>query len=717
MALPLRILISCIVSVVMMMLSSCSSGDDEALNKPAVEAFGSRQALAQLVGEVIAKSNSLTKESTVRVSDELVLESRVRIDPAAAPPAAPIPELRRSASGILGDLWKTEDELPASLVVTNDGALVYSARGSLWLQSDPENVSELYKSGASSLSLNATGDQLLMQQEASVLIFSGQRFQQLRKLPNPPAGHAMWSTRAGELYFVKEKLNFSAAEKYRIRLSATALNLETGETSTPRWNVELRYSAIGTLPAAGLMWAHLIQYYHIDPTPAPLFVVDDGGMPIAPLTQTQDAADVEPSADSKGNLAWIRTFRRGGNSGRAFFRGSDPDAKPLQLTSRPTWHVALSPDGRYGAYCTTNNDGKFELFRFQSDDIATHEDLFAGNAEADQEFRDGVARVVDHLREVFLHENPGGGLLETEYGNILKSAPKPQEIEHMSDALAEALRSEFNIELTDGPAGLAQLDAFLDQAGAYLTEEPAVLLALAGQQEIHFRAPVDWVLDKDANALSMDDVGFVESDGITATAIAPFAIARERISNGASMHKTLHDLLRDHDGPFYFTENFREAVMQEITRKEIAKAGGMELPKTPTERLNALRAQKTNNNTLNAMILASAGKSSDTALALLASSRIAQSNPTSGQSLRLFATALNDAYYSEEAEKLYRQVILLLPTDVDARFGYADCLAGRDRLEEAEQQYRTIGLLDATGSLAEEIKGRLEMVKSLKEQK
>ncbi|MCC6546947.1 hypothetical protein IT570_07240 [Candidatus Sumerlaeota bacterium] len=716
MRLPIRLIFFIVLMVCTITIVSCFSGDNAALNKPAVDAFGSRAAMNASVDELLEQSNEVTEKTSTKALDGLTLDSRGRKAVTPSPTPAAIPVLRRKITENLGELWKTEDAPPTALVVTSDGALIYPARGALWRQSTPGEESEVFKSDATSLSLDATGGKLLLQHQGGLIILSGPQFRQVQKIDHPPVGRPMWGLKENELLFVEEKINFSATEKYRIRLRSVAYDYQTGKTSIPGWNSELRYSTIGTLPAAGILWAHLIQYYQIDPTPASIYLLDDDGMPIAPLTNAGAAADIQPSGASTGAIAWIRTYRRGGVSGRAYYHSGDPESiAGVQLTSRPTWQVALSPEGEFGAYCVSNEEGKYEIHRFTRDVLPLKQSLFEDNAGADTAFRDAVARVVDQIKDAFLRENPGDGLQGTEWGgNILRSAPKPEQIDRMGDALETALGKEFGMVLDPGPGGLVQLDAFFDEAGSYIAEEPPMILALASHLERRMQATSSWILDGDSNALSIDDPGFIDTDGISYTALAPFSIARERITSGVSLEKSWRDALQNNVGPYYLAENFRDGVREQIHAAEIKKAGSAVLLENPGHRLRVYRDIKTNNNTLNLDLLSAAKKTGDHALTLLVASRIAQGNPASGKALSIFATALNDAFYSDEATKVYHQAVLLAPLDVDIRFAYADCLAGANLLDDAQREYEILKALDSTGTLKEELNGRFEMLQSLR---
>ncbi|MEO8376340.1 MAG: hypothetical protein ABI579_01605 [Candidatus Sumerlaeota bacterium] len=695
---------------------SCSSHDEEStLNKAAIAAFGSREKLTREVDRIVATSNELTEKSTTKASETLTLQSRSKIDPSPLPNRTVDLSLREFTGDHFGELLKTIEVTPRVLAATNEGEAIYNDESGIWMafRAKPQ-ISRVSRLMANNLALDPTGKQLLLQDEKTVVIQSGEDFKRIEVLDRCPPGRAMWTANPDELLFVMEDINFSATEKYRMHLQTNIYNLKTKKTSKTPWTPGVSYSAIGTLPASGLTWGHLLVPYQIDAMPAPLYVLNDAGLPIAPLTDPGKAADIDPSGDVDGNLAWVRTYRRGGNSGRAFYKSADAKAAPVQLTSWATERVALSPNGEYGAYIQDEDSGLHRIYLFTKADLKDKPGLSRGIEKIDQDFRDAVARVVDRLRDAFLREKPGDGLQVTEYGNILKSAPKPEQIEHMADELEEALRIEFNVELEDGSQGLAQLDAFFHEAGSYIAEEPPMILAVAGLIERRLGVRAEWVLDKDSNALSVDDPGFAQSDEMTYTAIAPFAIARERISGDLLLEKVVHDVVHDHVAPYYLVENFRDLVVQDIAQTEMAKAGSAALLASAESRLETFRGIKTNNNTLNLAMLTTSSKAHDNGLALLAASRLADSNPTSAKSLAAFASALNDAFYSDDAIHVYQQAVLLAPLDTDVRFGYADCLAGADKLDDAEREYVIIEALDASREIKDEIAGRIEMLKSLR---
>ncbi len=683
----------------------------------AAEVFGSRAELTSKLDQLMEKSEALTEASSVALSPDakgtvawrprkmapLPGES-VPVDVALLPDVPPPP----------GELMATLDEIPAALAVTDEGWLVYTDHGKVRLCEAEGKVSDLLSASATVLQLDGKGERLLAQDKDRVYVLSGKGFSERRLYDRHPPGRANWGEAPGELLFLADKIDFSATEKFRIEILAEGFDLESAAARPAGWEPLKRYCAIGTLPAAEMTWGHLSGHYQIDAMPAPLYLLDQG-TPIAPLTTTRKAADVEPAADDQRNLFWIRTYRRGENSGRAFFRsGKSAPEDCLQITGQPTYRIAAAPEGPWFACCVAAKDGGYELWRGRKADIEGNRVTYSLYGEADEAIRARVSGVVDDLRDAFLRMNPGGGLHETPFGYELNSVPKPEEMDRLADALEDSLGERLNLRLQPGIGALRQLDAVFDQAGSYVSEEPPMILALAAWQARALGTDAEWFLETASPSIAVDYNDPTSTDDLSYTALSAFGVARERISHGMSLYQTAKDLRSQPLRPIYLAENFRAETVQGIIQKELRRSGSAALTTPSQDRFAAFQSLKENNNALNAAMLNAGRMTKDQRLALLAAWRLAMGNPTSGRAIGQLAGVLMDNYYSEEALRLYRQAVALAPKDADIRFAFADCLLSHDLLDEAEREYGNVRLADEGGTYTADLPGRLNLVAEMR---
>lgn len=703
-------------------LAMCSQSLALPQDEPAIRVFGSRIALSEFVGDVLRASNELTEETEVTVEltegEPLVLPARKKqkgpsslaytyrpnnLSPLKPEVPKPVGELvvRYQASDMIRG---------GNILVTNEGRVIVAGNT---VRFSDDMASPILDVEADHLQLNADGTKLLVQSHRDVWVLEGGNFEKQRLYKVHPPGIAWFALEPGRLLFVSETINLSAAAKRRIRLEAAYFDLETEEKIDAAWKPFGIYAKIGTMPQAGIRWGHLAQPYKIDPTPASIVIMDDG-TPIDYLTTPNEAADIRPAADSERNLFWIRTYRRGGGTGRAFTKQiGKTGAREIQLTSLPTHNVTVSPNGKHIAYSVTNGQF-FEIYRILKDDFPNHEETFRAFAAADRAMISKARGLMEDIRAALLELPAGAKLQEGGLGEELSMPPDEKTIDAMAGALRASLRSRFGLTTEPGMMEIANIDYLLDEMGDYLSETPPLIIALGGVVADAMPEGTRWFLDDAYNTLSLEVNELTSSDDMTYTALLPFGIARERLAGKLKLTRILDEITELSERPLYMVEHFSPTIMQAIETEEWRRSGMPMDTTTFGDFYEQLKGRPGENDVVNLIAISTGRAQQFSPLELRAAANLAKNNPASPEALRLLARTLSDLYYTHDALKLYRQAASLAPDDPHLRLAYADMLFRVDDLEEARKQYEIARRLDQPGVYTKTIEGRVRLIDNSK---
>jgi hypothetical protein len=439
-------------------------------------------------------------------------------------------------------------------------------------------------------------------------------------------------------------------------------NIESASASAAGWSPFRRFSAMGTLPALGIVWAQRIQPYQILPIPGEIVEIDNGE-PVRLLTAPEQAIDLYPTASSDGKLVWLRTWqRRGEGSARVYAKERlERDAPELQITSRPSLAAGISPNGDWIAYVASNPEGA-EIRRLSAVSIQEERAVFAAYAQADAEVRRRSARLEESLRNAFEELEIAGALSEEEQGRRLHEVPDMGDFEQMADAFRRAARESFGVDISTGLAGLSEADALLDEIAPYMEEAPWTIVALAGFLAEALPEDRHWYLPANALALGQDVVDVTESDGLSFTAVNMPGAARERLGGELSLRETADRLWQAEQWPLYLVENLRQETMEELRLEELTRAGGLHEETTIGELYRTLISGPVND-AVHRLAIELGQEGNHAGLFLVAAYRLAAANPHSGEALTLFGNALKDGYLLEEARKVLEQAVKIDPQD------------------------------------------------------
>lgn len=697
-------------------------GTGEQYRSPAAIAFEERGlSLKEAIHSLIAESERLSEaEETIVLTSEGPVRI-IRRTPAGTGrpgPAAPPPSTWKPGGPEiepLGErLYESEGPIRA-LAVANDGSLFLAGERLLRVRSGtgPEAVADIR---AAELRLDATGSRLAAAGEGRALLLEGEGLATVRDLGDVPTGPMAWSLDGGSLIFTRDHMLLDAEEEERIFLEAVELDLATGELTEDGFGRFRRYAAIGTLPPASLMWAHLRQAEQIDPLPAPLLRVEEGA-PFGFLTETMDAADTQPVASANGDLAWIRTRRQGAATARAHLGHLGNGGQPTLVLSRAaTHHVAISPSGEWGALVIEEEPGKLSVRRFTLQDARERSNDLARLAEADRRFVQQLAALGSRLREAY-GRLPEVTRAHSEDSPEFAGGISPGSLQTMREALAAGLQRQHGLSLSRSVGSLADLDAFLDHARPHLPpEDPAWIAALGAHTGfvLEHEANAVWTLERWQGGLSEGIWPDFGTNGVTWAIACPFATARSALYGEVALRDAPERIASASDGlPLYLTDNLGEQAVDVVELTEFARAGFPE----EAIRLGELRDLIWANDGLTpaaALFASSAGEEYGAAeMRVLGALRLAEMSPTRPEALRLLAKGLVDSYETTLAREVYGLLVEYLHDDAEARLEYGDVLATLDLLSEASHQYRVAGHFDESGMFGSDLHDRLEMLRRI----
>ncbi len=669
----------------------------------------------QRVSEILARTRELTRAESVETSRGLTLDALVstrKTDFQFDEPEFDLPA-RNLPPPLPGEVVHDTAVQPHDAVALNDGAVVVAKEDAVLLVKG-QRWSTLLDEGADYLQLDAEGKRLLVQHRSRIWILSGVDFRDQKLYQEHPRGRAWWALKGNKLLFVEEQLNLDATQKRRIRLKLSSFDPESEEVREADWAPRSRYAALGTLPSAGKLWGHLSQAYQIDPLPAPLLELEDG-TPKGFLTSTDRAADVHPSADQPGNLFWIRTWKRNGNTGRGYFRDApETPGSGKPFTARPAYTVSVSPSGEFIVYTIRNEQGRYEVRRIDRAALDMYESRLAAFRSANKELLSNALGLSDDLHKALRKTALGDAIREEGLVRSLDAPPDVETTREMADALRSSMAKRFGLEMEAGMPELVAVDALMERIGDYLDETPGLILALAGVFSEAVEESPAWYLEDASKNLNMDIMEPTTGDDLSYTAVAPFGIARERISGRLSLAEEAARINETAERPIYLVENFGAATLQGIEFEEWKKSGLPEDTFSLQQLNDYLDAVESNNDVVNLIIYSTARREKAEPLRLKAALALARENPTSSTALRLLGEALSDQYYTEPACEVYALAVLLDPRETGLRLSFADCLLSLNDLAGAEEQYDLIRLLDTAGIYEDILTSRYRLLKDFR---
>lgn len=690
--------------------------EPEPYRSPTAEAFTERGlSLAEAVEEVLKEARRLSEAveeaielpdgsmTTVRRTPLHVLEGRtIGARPRSSwQPAVPdVPPA--------GEVLYSADSVPKALAVGDDGALFLGTDRVLRIEQDGE-PEEIVEAEPSHLLWDAKGERLAIAAGGQAFLLDGTG---LKDLGEVPTGTMAWDLSGEKLLFFRDHLVLEPEEVDRIFLEGARLDLETGELEETGFTALRHFAAKGTLPPAGIEWAHLRQSRQIDPVPAPLVHVENGE-PMRLITQTTDAADLTPTASARGDLAWLRSHRAGAASARAYLGTIRGEKDALLLSTAPTLHVAIAPGGEWGALVTEEETGRYAVRRFRLEEVRERREDFARLQEADRRFAGHTATLGARLHEAY-------GLLpevrtaeqagEPHFaGTVSRSS-----LQRLARALASGLERTVGIELDGTATSLAELDAFLDFATPHLPEDDPAWLAGLGS---YFGAVLEreqgaqWVLERWRGDLSAGVENDFGTDGLTYAIACPLVTARMVLA-GETTFRQAHARIASREGglPFYLAESLSEDAVDVIELLEFERAG---LPPEAV-RLGRLRnlMWEAEDLTPAACLFASRVGEDYGAeeLRVLGAVRLAQLDPSRSGALEVLGRALAETYEMDLAARVYEVLLEFEPARVGARIEYADLLATLGRFEEASRHYSAAGYFDQAGTFEADLAERQAFV-------
>ena len=682
---------------------------EQALDKTAARVFGSRHALRQELVRLVAQSQRGTTVSRVKLGNEEVL--RLVPPPEFAIPMVPpkeVPVNHLGPESVLGETMTTTAAIPRAMAVAPDGSVVYEDSGKTWRVATPGATPvELYSAGALVLQFHPQSGELLLHAGQHSFLVAGPDYATLRPLPgNPAEGRPQWDmSRPGSLLFFYEHVDFNASDPDRIFLKIQRQGTDGGTIEPVAWATALPLAEAGTIPALGKMWAHAAIRYQVRPQPAPVVLLDDKNTS-ATVTFPGRAADISPDASTDGSLYWVRTWRRGSATGRAFVHAPKSSAVPLTATA--TELVSVTADGTWLVVAVRDGKG-CRLVRMDRDTRRRAEEAVADITDPSATMRE-AAEVLDQGMKLELRRlGRWPDLVKMDFGWILTSPPDRELTLSMGDRFRERLEREFGVTLSPGVTGLQEADRLLDEIAPYLEENPWVVLGVAG---LYARAlPQDrlrWLIRTQDNGLGQDVAAESATDGLSFTATSPYYIARERLTDDLPLHEAAKRLLEGNPDPTYLVENLTGSVLNLALLDELKRAA-VDTTMTAVQLHDILR-DKPPSPTVSLLALRAAHDVEDSDLALLAGWRLAQARPHSGRALGKLAQPLKDAGFMEEAMLLLNQAVSLDPLSPDLHFALADVLTMLDRLPAARAEYARALAADTDGSFAQDVADRLRLL-------
>lgn len=667
---------------------------------------------------ILRESDSLTRPATDTIGteeDSLELPARIDRSRSAPPPPEPLPPVAvfPIPDYIPGRGLLPLTTPPVAMAAADGPALFFATEEGIMMWREGRPVERVHPHTVTSLQFNADGSTLLARSGDEVHLFGGPGWRRGRRLDvDLPPGHVAWGVEPETLMIFREYIQFSPDEERRIFLDISRLDLETGRLSSAGWTAGTRLAAAGTLPQAGMEWGHLWTPYRIDPIPAPLFRMDDGA--VGPmLTGMDGVADIQPAADGEGNLFWIRTPRRGGAGGRAWWRNVNwPPRQEYQLTGRPTTNVAVTPDGEDLFFVTEGSESPWELRRATLRELEENRHRLEALRVEQARREELLAELEADLERDLLREDIGSHLRPGEHGPLLRAHPSPANIDAMGAALRHRLAESFGISLSPGGNAAARLDRVLGEAAGRLSEHPALIIAVASVYIDALPPGATWFLDRAATGTLSQDVSDTRhTDNLTFQGVLPFGVAREAISGRLSLAEAVREVRREGELPVYLLENLRGETLMALRLHQLAEDGFDAEVDTLGELMDLLESNPT---PALALLAVEQGQwHRRDSLALRGALRLAESAPASAEALGLLGDVLSTLYLLEEALPVLEQAALLDPQRQDLHLALADCLLTLDRIDEARERYAIARIADTGDVIEEVIEGRLRLLEEI----
>jgi len=426
------------------------------------------------------------------------------------------------------------------------------------------------------------------------------------------------------------------------------------------------------------------------------------------------SVDLGPSMDKDGNLFWIRTPRRYSHAARAWWKNIRREgATELQITARPTTHVAAAPGGGMLAFVTEGLESAWEVRLATLPELETNRAALATMASIQREVDEKIRQTARDMERALTAMPLGEGLRGTQVGAALFTIPEPADIHAMGEALRASLKERFNLTIGSGQGAASRLDAFLEESGGRLEEHPAMILAIAGVLVDALPVSAGWFLENATEgSLSMDVRESRFTDGLTYQALLPFGAAREALAGRLSLEQVVRETMRDQHLPVYLLENLRTETLMELRLHQL-REDGFDVENDNLGKLMDL-LEEAPSRALATMATEQGLWMRRESLAMFGASRLARFSPTSPDALFQLADALSMAYLLEEALPFFEQAVALEPQRVELRIGLADCLLTLDRVDEAEAEYTLCSIADVSRVYTDVIAGRLQALAGLR---
>jgi len=372
----------------------------------------------------------------------------------------------------------------------------------------------------------------------------------------------------------------------------------------------------------------------------------------------------------------------------------------------------MSPSGEWGATFTAE-DGGFALRRFRAGDIPAQHQPAARRAAAWNAEVERARQVVGDL-VLTLEKRPlGAALEEADFAPTLDRVPAADDFAAMAAALRAAMAKHYKVNDADPRVFLRRIDLWLDDAAPYLTEHPALILALGGAMAEALPANRGWSAETFTKALSQDVAGETWRRSLEFTLVMPMGAARERIASGLSLSATVAEIAARGKAPIHLVENLRAETSESLIPKEWKDAG---LPASVAD-LTAIRPAMEKldvaNDALNvvALSIASSQKSpAGSELAIWTALRLARNNPADAEALTLLGDTLKDNFYTRAAAAVFRAAALLNPEDPYLRVQSGDALLALSDFDGARAEFAIARSVDTGGSYADQLDQRDTLV-------
>ncbi len=708
--------------LVLLLNSGCnfSPSEDNPADQIAIELFGSRDALDRKLAGIETDFEETTTQtdpyipSTIDQISNIEFEKRLplaglltdenqlksqRVSP-IIPPFSEKPYLQSST-------------VPFAVAITNDGDLfIASEEGLVVYESTTKEPSSIIEDPVKHLQINAKGDKVLAQSENRIYIVET-KSHDFERVAEKAEGQAYWHPQEDQLLIVGEEIQFDASVKKRIRLTTQIYDLKKQTIKETDWISGGRYASLGTLPTLDTIWGHLPEDYTIDPVPAPIYRLFEG-TPAGKLTDDNGTADLAPVADQNGNIYFLRTYRRGSGSTRAWVKLSDT-GEELQLTLRKTHHVAASPDGKWLVIVEDSNDQQASVYRTPGSEVLTQLEKWRERKRLEA-VEVAKAKFIERQIAEELADLPSGKTLYEDSGLLwLKEVPTEEEILLLSQKFEAVLQDTIGLEPLKTYEDLEAIEMYINRFDGLWSEHPALVIAIGGLIVNLTDGDATYIHETLTPVLSIDVDSPLESDQLSWTLVQPFGLARERISQGYSLVKTLSHA-RKAALPIYLVGDFTEEIRLEVDRRELQKRkidrAVLSNPRQYFELLRNNQQFRTGTTLRYGYLIGE--ESSDERLMLYASVLLAEKTPWSEEALQMLIDSLLEASYSKDASQIQEKLVLLKPEDAFNWLALGDSYAILNELEKARKAYNQARLVDIAQIWEADLQARFQMLENIK---